>query len=100
MSRLSVITVFDQYIDGDTPVYSLPELNEALGRADIIRLQVQVSSSSGGSPAYTLELQDSNDNQNWPTTGTVLESNQGISSPPVTRMGDTGRAIRPRNMPP
>ena len=93
MPRAYSTKVFDEYVDGTTPIDSGPQLNELFGRADKIAFQFYVTNSSSGStPTLTATYWHSTDGTSW-VTHTTLLSAVDISSTPYEVFKDTGSAI-------
>ena len=69
MPRIFHLTVFDDRLSGTQPVISDSSLNEMLGRADALSVQVRSTGATktSGTVDLRVELQGSNDGMYWKT---------------------------------
>src|SRR5688572_5917130 len=63
------LLVFDDYLTGTTPAYSLPDLNELLARPDQFAVFLFASETTGTAPNLELLNSTGPDELNWSTTG-------------------------------
>ena len=81
MARLFNELVFDEWVKGNTIVFSTTDFNETLGRADVIVYQIFVSDASASS-SFTVAFEYSNDGKRWEqlstkTLGSVTDTGTG-----------------------
>ena len=75
--------VFDAFVRGTTEVYSAPQFNETLGKADDIVLEVEVEEAAGSSPTVTVAHYHSISGKGFAaSSGTALFNLIDISAPP------------------
>ena len=84
MPRLYTLLVFDGTIRGTAEVYTSPQHNDALGRADDCVIEYEVSEASGGSPTLTVKHYHSCSQEDgaWKLKNTVFSA-VSLSSLPV-----------------
>lgn len=67
--RVATLKVFDNIINGTTPVYTSAEFDRAIGNCDLFALHAFVTGVSGTAPTMTVASELSADDQNWIATG-------------------------------
>ena len=86
------VTVFDGWVTSTVQVYSDATLNELLGRADEVVVQVFADDSDGTDPKLDVELWYSNDNVNWDSKAQVV-NDLAVSAVPVTTLVTVGAGL-------
>lgn len=100
MLRMSEM-VFDDVVQGTTPVYTDPKWNERLAQPDAVALLLVASQSSGTSPTVTVDGETSSDGVNWFAFGSssiisalALSSTDKTSGESAGYMSNGGKLVR------
>lgn len=92
--RLFTTEVFNQTIQGTGEVFSDNELDEVLGRADILSIEVEVTQAGSSSDALTVKILTSNSGRNFVVHSTPW-SGEVLSAVPFTWVRQAGTEAMP-----